>query len=231
MATARASSASSSRTCTARNAGQIGLRSGCAARLRKRVGAAARVDVRRDDRSGRWSYRTEPPLAAASPLSGRVRTPMPRGRLCRFGTIPAVSGPRLPDVRRASAPVPLRVSRPRRSSLLLLGKAVRWPSLLPLSPERYRFSGAVVASALPGQAICWRPARRTPSKRGRGSARGGLSLRELAVVEGVVQAAAGQQLGVSALLYDVAGVHDDDRVRVTDRGQAVRDDEAGPAVP
>src|ERR1017187_981075 len=52
-----------------------------------------------------------------------------------------------------AAGVPLRVSRPRRSSLLLLGKRVRWPSLLPLSPERYRFSGAVVASALSGPAL------------------------------------------------------------------------------
>ncbi len=45
----------------------------------------------------------------------------------------------------------------------------------------------------------------------------GEGLGELAVVEGVVEAVAVEQVGVIALLDDAAAVHDDDRVRVADR--------------
>ena len=58
----------------------------------------------------------------------------------------------------------------------------------------------------------------------------GLTLGELAVVERVVEAVVVEQLGVAAVLHDVPVVHDDDRVGVADRGQAVRDDEARAAV-
>ena len=49
---------------------------------------------------------------------------------------------------------------------------------------------------------------------------------ELGVVQGGVGAAAGQQLGVVALLDDLAAVHHEDRVGVADRRQPVGDDEA-----
>jgi len=41
-------------------------------------------------------------------------------------------------------------------------------------------------------------------------------------------AASCQQLSVAALLYDVAVVHDQDEIGVSDGGEAVRDDEARP---
>jgi hypothetical protein len=58
-------------------------------------------------------------------------------------------------------------------------------------------------------------ARRLPASRsGDGGHR---PVGELAVVQRVVQAVLGEQLGVVALLDDVPSVHHDDRVRVTDR--------------
>src|SRR5437879_13524781 len=56
------------------------------------------------------------------------------------------------------------------------------------------------------------------------------TLRELALVEGVVEALLAQQLRVVALLDDPARVHDHDLVGVADRRETVRDDEGGAAV-
>src|SRR5438445_4220352 len=54
---------------------------------------------------------------------------------------------------------------------------------------------------------------------------------ELAPVEVVVEAAARQQLLVAALLDDPSVVHDQDGVGAADGRQAVRDHEAGAALP
>jgi hypothetical protein len=51
-----------------------------------------------------------------------------------------------------------------------------------------------------------------------GSARGTDGFGELAVVQGVVQAAAREQFRVVAVFHDASAVHDDDRVGVSDRG-------------
>src|SRR5947208_14949927 len=56
------------------------------------------------------------------------------------------------------------------------------------------------------------------------------ALRELALVEGVVEALLAQQVRVVALLDDPARVHDHDLVGVADRREAVRDDEGSAAV-
>src|SRR5674476_850012 len=62
------------------------------------------------------------------------------------------------------------------------------------------------------------------------STRGTDGFSELAVVQGVVEAAALQQLCMVAMFHDASAVHDDDRVGVSDRGQPVGDDEAGAAL-
>lgn len=51
---------------------------------------------------------------------------------------------------------------------------------------------------------------------------------ELGVVEVRVVALAGEQFEVVSLLHDPAAVHDENCLGVPDRGEAVRDDEAGP---
>src|SRR5450759_4943355 len=55
-------------------------------------------------------------------------------------------------------------------------------------------------------------------------------LDELAVVEIGVEALPSQQFVVRALLDDPAVVHDEDRVGVADRREAMGDHEAGPAL-
>jgi hypothetical protein len=54
---------------------------------------------------------------------------------------------------------------------------------------------------------------------------------ELAAAERVVQTPVSQQLRMVTMLYDASGIHDDDRVGVSDRGEPVGDDEAGTALP
>src|SRR3989337_329922 len=53
----------------------------------------------------------------------------------------------------------------------------------------------------------------------------------LQLVELRVDATAGQQLLVPSLLHDMPLVQHDDAVHVLDRGEAVRDDDRGPAAP
>ena len=53
---------------------------------------------------------------------------------------------------------------------------------------------------------------------------------ELGGVQGRVQAPCGQQLLMGAALDDGARGHDEDEVRVADRGQPVGDDQRGPPV-
>jgi hypothetical protein len=56
-------------------------------------------------------------------------------------------------------------------------------------------------------------------------------LRELALVQLVIEAPLAEELGMIALLDDPSAVHDDDLVHVTERGKTVRDDERRAAVP
>src|ERR1700686_3733583 len=73
-----------------------------------------------------------------------------------------------------------------------------------------------------------------PPPRGGGkSFLAGLSerVRELAVVERVVEAAAAEQLGVAPHFDDPALVHHDNAVGIADRRQPARNDEARPSPP
>ena len=81
--------------------------------------------------------------------SGSLNAARGHAHDCWFGTIPAVSGPRLPDVRRASAPVPLR--KPRARSIAVLEAS---PSTRDRGRAASRVPGAglpVAAYATPGQ--------------------------------------------------------------------------------
>src|SRR5439155_11896793 len=84
------------------------------------------------------------------------------------------------------------------------------------SPKRRSRPRPLVAWGL------WRPKVRLHAAASRSLGQG---LHELAVVQVVVEAAAGEQLLVRALLDDPAVIHHEDLVRVADRGEAMRDNE------
>src|SRR5262249_58677931 len=70
------------------------------------------------------------------------------------------------------------------------------------------------------------------SHRGRAGGTSWFPFAEVARAQGVVKAAAlGEELGVRAELGDAAALDDDDQVGVEGGGQAVGDEERGPAAP